>query len=241
MKNKLKVWHFSDSHTNHGLLQIPDNIDIAIFSGDCSNPRDKYQNEQKVLNFLCWYGLSVKATYKIFVAGNHDTSVEARLIKKEKFEEYGIIYLENESIELKFTVDPIKQETRSIKIWGSPVTPSFGVGWAFNKSREKLHDLWSTIPEDTDIVISHGPPKGILDLSYNRNNVLEFCGCSALKKRMLKIQPKLVCYGHIHNTEDIINAGYTKLSDYNTIYSNGSVVTDGKFGKLSSNGNIFEL
>lgn len=50
-----------------------------------------------------------------------------------------------------------------------------------------------------------------------------------------------MCFGHIHNCEDIINAGYTKQSSYGTIYSNGSVVTDGKFGITSSNGNIFEI
>jgi Icc-related predicted phosphoesterase len=109
------------------------------------------------------------------------------------------------------------------------------------KARDKIYKVWDSIPDDTDIVIVHGPPKGILDLSYNRNNQLEFCGCSALAKRIRKIQPKLCLFGHIHNCEDIINAGYTKHSDYNTIYSNGSVVTDGKFGKLSSNGNIFEI
>lgn len=58
---------------------------------------------------------------------------------------------------------------------------------------------------------------------------------------MRVIEPKLMCFGHIHNCEDIINAGYTKQSSYGTIYSNGSVVTDGKFGITSSNGNIFEI
>jgi Icc-related predicted phosphoesterase len=111
----------------------------------------------------------------------------------------------------------------------------------FNKKREKLHDVWASIPDDTDIVISHVPPMGILDLSYNRTNNLEFCGCNAFKKRMIQLQPKLCLFGHIHNCEDIINAGTTKLSAYKTVYSNGSVVTDGKFGKLSSKGNILEI
>ena len=58
---------------------------------------------------------------------------------------------------------------------------------------------------------------------------------------MLDLKPKLCLFGHIHNCEDIINAGIMKLSMRDTIYSNGSVVTDGKFGKLSSNGNIIEI
>jgi len=109
------------------------------------------------------------------------------------------------------------------------------------KARHKLFDTWEAIPEDTDILVVHGPPKGILDLSYNREHILEFCGCSALKKRVLKLNLKLMCFGHIHNNEDIINSGIMKLSNLITIFSNGSVVTDRKFGKLTSNGNILEI
>jgi hypothetical protein len=58
---------------------------------------------------------------------------------------------------------------------------------------------------------------------------------------MYLLKPKLCLFGHIHNNEDIINAGTMKLSNHDTIYSNGSVVTDGKFGKLSSHGNTFEI
>jgi Icc-related predicted phosphoesterase len=132
-------------------------------------------------------------------------------------------------------------EIEGLKIWGSPITPTFGTGWAFNKNRAKTHEVWAKIPDGTDIVVVHGPPKGVLDLSYDRLNQLEFCGDNSLKKKMLSLNPKLVCFGHIHNCEDIINAGTMKLSVSDTIYSNGSVVTDGKFGKLSSNGNIFEI
>lgn len=248
----MKIWHFSDTHTYHGLLKVPEDIDIAIFSGDCSNPRDIYANEQEVLNFLVWYGMEVKAKYKIFVAGNHDTSIEAKLVTRDKFKEYGIIYLENESVELNLndgwqnlansdkigsTIVPDKK----IKIWGSPITPSFGIGWSFNKKRDKLHDLWQTIPDNTDIIISHGPPKGCLDLSFDKTGKLEFCGCEALRKRCLQINPKLVCFGHIHSMEGATNAGFMKLGIGDTLYSNGSVVLDGKFGKVYTHGNIFEI
>lgn len=224
----MRILHISDTHSYHGLLTIPKDIDLVIHSGDCSNYREPYRNEQEVRDFISWYSnLDIK--YKIYVAGNHDSSIEAGYITQDNFQQAGITYLENESIEIEGT-----------KIWGSPYTPTFN-NWCFMKARDKLFDLWETIPEDTDIVITHGPPKGILDLSYNRANVLEYCGCNALKKRMLKIQPKLCLFGHVHNCQDIINAGYTKLSEYRTIFSNGSVVTDGKFGKLSSHGNIFEI
>ena len=226
----MKIWHISDTHTFHGLLNIPDGIDMVIHSGDCSNPSNPYNNEPEVREFIDWYS-SLPIKYKVFVAGNHDTSIEKRLVRPTDFTRKGIVYLENNSTEIE-----------GIRIWGTPITPSFGMGWAYNRSRDKMNKLWQSIPEGVDIVVSHGPPATILDLSYNRENELEFCGCSAMRKHMLKIEPKLVLFGHIHNCEDIINAGIRQLSAYpGTIYSNGSVVTDGKFGKLSSNGNIFEI
>lgn len=226
----MKIWHISDTHTFHSLLETPKDIDMIVFSGDCSNPKNPYENKEEVLNFI-EYMKSLDIQYKIFVAGNHDTSIERNFITQGDFLEAGITYLENDWVEIE-----------GLKIFGSPQTPSFGNGWAFNKKREKLHEHWKNIPDDVDIIVTHGPPKGVLDISYDRENNLERCGDSALLKRCLQIKPKLVCFGHIHNCEDIINAGTMTLSAHpETTYSNGSVVTDGKFGRLSSNGNIFNL
>lgn len=225
----MKIWHISDTHTFHGLLTIPDGIDMVIHSGDATNPKETYPNKVEMENFIFWFSkLPIK--WKIFVAGNHDTSIEKKLITKLDFASNGIIYLENDFTEIE-----------GIKIWGSPITPTFGTGWAFNKNRAKTHEVWNKIPDGTDIVICHGPPKGVLDLSFNVQNELEFCGDNSLKKKMISLNPKLCLFGHIHNCEDIINAGTMKLSITDTIFSNGSVVTDGKFGKLSSNGNIFNI
>lgn len=225
----MKIWHISDTHTYHGLLTVPEGIDMVIHSGDATNPRDPYASEQEMLNFISWFG-SLPIKHKVFVAGNHDLCIERNLVTKIDFMKNGIVYLENDYAEVE-----------GIKIWGSPFTPTFGQGWAFNKKRSALHDIWKEIPDDVDIVVVHGPPKGILDLAYHQLNCIEFCGDEALRKRMYLLKPKLCLFGHIHNNEDIINAGTMKLSNHNTIYSNGSVVTDGKFGKLSSHGNTFEI
>lgn len=159
-----------------------------------------------------------------------DTSVERKIITQWDFIDNNIIHLWDQQANIE-----------GFKIYGSPYTPTFGTGWAFNRDRGKIHKVWDNIPDNTDIVVTHGPPKGILDLSYNRDNELEYCGDLALKKRLKIIQPKLVCFGHIHNCDNITNQGYTKLSDHETIYSNGSIVTDGRFGQINNNGNIFEL
>lgn len=224
----MKIWHISDTHGYHDLLEIPNDIDCVIHSGDCSNYRNPYNNEPEVRNFITWFS-NLQIQYKIYVAGNHDTSIEKGLITKDNFEQAGINYLFNNTVIIE-----------GLKIWGSPYTPQF-CGWAFMKDRGKISRVWDKIPEDTDIVVCHGPPKAILDLTYNRDRETEMCGDSALKKRILKLQPKLVLFGHIHNYKDIINAGTVKLSICDTIFSNGSVVTDNEFGKLSSNGNVFDI
>jgi Icc-related predicted phosphoesterase len=211
-------------------LEVPTDIDMVIFSGDCSNPRDPYNNEPEVRGFIDWY-CTLKIPVKIFVAGNHDTSIEKRLVTKEDFTKHGIIYLENDDV----IID-------GIKIFGSPFSPTFGYGWAFNKDRNKLERIWrKIIDEDVDIVINHGPPKGILDLSFDRAGNLERCGDKSLLNRVMEVNPKLCLFGHIHDSGDIINQGTMKLSHLDTIFSNGSVMKDGRFGKLTSNGNILEI
>ena len=225
----MRIWHISDTHTYHDLLTIPQDIDLVIFSGDCSNPRNPYHNEPEVRDFLTWFsGLAIP--HKVMIAGNHDSSIEKGLVDKETIEALGIHYLENTNVTIE-----------GIKIFGSPWTPTF-CNWSFNKDRSKLERMWrNVIDDDCDIVIVHGPPQGILDLSMDRQNVMEFCGDKSLLNQVIKVQPKLMLFGHIHNCKGIINAGTRTIPGQDTIFSNGSVVTDGKFGKLSSNGNILEI
>jgi len=224
----MKIWHISDTHSYHKFLEIPEDIDMVIHSGDFSNYHDVLKNEPEALNFLSWFA-ALEIKHKVLIAGNHDAF--AIFLKfKELCIGLGVTYLENTEV----VID-------GLKIWGSPYTPQFG-NWHFMKSRAKIGRVWQSIPDDTDIIVTHGPPKGILDISEDRYHSIEFCGCSALKKRVLKMPNlKLMCFGHIHNNTDIINAGTMNLSTSDTIFSNGSVVTDGKFGRLSSNGNIIEL
>jgi len=226
----MKIWHISDTHGYHSLLSIPKNIDTVIHSGDFSDKGEVYKNELEAKYFLRWYS-NLEIKNKILVSGNHDAFA---FINGKEFRDlcsyYGIIYLENSDV----VID-------GIKIFGCPISPTYG-SWYFMKAREKMDRLWSNLSTDIDILITHTPPKGILDLSYNRRGEVERCGCNALRRHILfRIKPKLSLFGHIHNCEDLVNAGVLKLSTYETRFSNGSVVTDGKFGTLSSSGNIIDF
>jgi len=91
----IKIWHISDTHCLHNQLIIPDGIDMIIHSGDCSNNRDTAINSNQVVDFINWFS-NLQIQHKVFVAGNHDVSIERRLITPELIRSLGIIYLENE-------------------------------------------------------------------------------------------------------------------------------------------------
>lgn len=229
-KTELKILHISDTHGFHNQFSpyTWDNVDVVVHSGDCSNVMSPYLNEHEVRNFIEWYK-HVPVQYKIYVAGNHDTSIERRCVTKQDFTDNGIIYLENEEVVIE-----------GVKFYGSPITPTFGA-WAFMKKREKTHEVWQMIPDDTDVLIVHGPPKGIRDLSYDRNGNLEFCGDESLVKRCRKLGDtlQLVCFGHIHNMEGVLyNQGVSQYAHLKTTFSNAACVFDGRFDKgLTSFGN----
>lgn len=225
MKEKLKIWHISDTHAQHNLLEIPKNIDMVIHSGDSTNYHDIVRNQPEFDLFIEWFA-NLPIKHKILIAGNHDAWA-LKQYNKNKIKNLGIIYLEHE---FEFIEGKL--------IFGSPYTPTFG-NWHFMKDRSKLHQYWEELSTGIDILVTHGPPKFILDLSYNKNHQLEYCGDNSLFKKVMEIKPKYHLFGHIHNSEDCFNEGVRKFKDITFI--NSSVVTDGKFGKLSSNGNIFEI
>lgn len=225
----MKIWHISDTHGYHEQLEIPFGIDMIIHSGDCSNNINPYLNENEVRQFIDWYK-EVPVKHKIYVAGNHDTSIEKRLITKKDFEDAGIIYLEDDVVEIE-----------GLYIYGNPYTPKYG-NWAFMKTPEKLNRYWREVrPIYTDILVTHGPPKGILDKLYSRTREIDQCGDKNLLNMVKELEPSYHLFGHIHNVNDLMNSGTCKLSGISTTFSNATVVTDNKFGTLTSNGNILEI
>lgn len=169
----------SDTHNKHKRLIIPE-CDFLIHSGDISS----MGYEHEVIGFLSWFNKQ-KARYKIFIAGNHDWIFEKnRLLAKSLIPE-GVIYLEDESIELE-----------GLKFYGSPVQLEF-CNWAFNRTEESLARYWSNIPSDTDILITHSPAFGILD-EVNHNGI--HLGSPSLYNEITnRICPIISSVGHIHS------------------------------------------
>ena len=216
------VWHISDSHSLHRHLTVPD-ADIVIHSGDFADSRNSGVNCIQVANFIDWFSqLPIK--HKVVVAGNHDVAIERGMYGRSTFTDNNINYLENSGVTIE-----------GLNIYGSPYTPSFGVGWAFNKSRGSIGLLWENIPQDTDILVTHGPPKTILDF----NDELEPVGCKVLFNTVMKLPNlKLHCFGHVHNNKNIINTGLRIFNG--RTFSNGSIVKDGSY-EIVGSGNIINV
>jgi len=190
----------SDTHNHHQKIQLPKG-DILIHAGDYSN----IGTREDTISFMEWYAAQPHRT-KIFIAGNHDFYPERRPAEFRSLVPDPVCYLENESI----TVN-------GIKIWGSPYTPYYG-GLAFNKKRGKdSKAIWDLMPDDTDILLTHGPPHGVLDHSYRFTHV----GCEELKTKVDQVRPRYHIFGHVHEqpgTAQIEGTTYMNATQVNLFY-----------------------
>lgn len=214
---KYKITFISDTHGSHNsLTNLLDGGDYLIHSGDISS----LGGLTEIKNFLEWFNNLNQYTHKIFIAGNHDFWFEENdmLSIETLIKEYpNIRYLQDSY--LLTSVDDLPQ----FKIYGSPWQPKF-YNWAFNLPRngEKLKQKWEEIPEDTDLLITHGPPLFVLD----KNNSGLSCGCELLEREIFnRINPKIHLFGHIHEGYGYVNRGNTHFInasnlDYRNIFSN---------------------
>ncbi|MGQ0541098.1 MAG: metallophosphoesterase [Blastocatellia bacterium] len=174
----------SDTHNCNSQIAVPDG-DILIHSGDATITG----TVEEIKLFNKWFS-NLPHKRKIFVAGNHDWLFERNNDFARTLLNGEIIYLQDSPTEID-----------GLKIYGSPWQPRF-YDWAFNLMRgEELSRKWKLIPNDTNILITHGPPNGILD-EVPRSWGIDYTGCEELRKRIEEIavfgKLKLHLFGHIH-------------------------------------------
>jgi Icc-related predicted phosphoesterase len=182
MEKELKIHVISDTHTMHEALKLPGG-DMLIHAGDMSFKG----TIKEVLPFLEWFGAQ-PYSHLILIPGNHDFGFEQYFgVLEDECKRRNIHLLNDSGIEIE-----------GIKIWGSPITPFFN-NWAFNRQRgEDIKAHWKLIPTDTEILVTHGPPYGILDQTNSLFRESENVGCSDLLHKIARTQVKLHVFGHIH-------------------------------------------
>jgi Icc-related predicted phosphoesterase len=190
---KVRIVCISDTHNaSPGEGYTLPRGDILIYAGDLTNSGQP----SEIRKALAWLR-GADYENKIVVAGNHDISLdehfpnqheEAAEIRQMIRADDNITYLEHEStvIEIKGT---------EIKFFGSPYSPaSAEKQWAFQYPPDQAEQLWSSIPSDTTILITHTPPAGHLDTSAHWTRG----GCPALSEALSRIKPLLHVCGHCH-------------------------------------------
>ena len=206
----MKITFISDTHNKH--KQITEDLpggDLLIHAGDISSRGYKHEIQQ----FCKWFDSLGNYTVKTFIAGNHDFGFEKEPeMTKDIVGSYkDIVYLQDSF--LGYGVDL----ENYVKIYGSPWQPEFH-NWAFNlpKGGSEIERKWNNIPDDTDILITHGPAFGYLDTIMGQYDNL---GCELLTKRIKTIKPKIHVCGHIHS-------GYGYVFDGDTHFINASVLDE---------------
>jgi Icc-related predicted phosphoesterase len=179
----MKLLFLSDTHNKlvHFSHRLPE-VDFIFHSGDYSN----HGSQEELENFLDEFS-KLKSKYKIFIAGNHDyifqhyPALAERVVLNYK---ESITYLQDSYVTIE-----------GLTIYGSPWQPTY-FNHAFNLERhsDELKSKWDKIPPKTDILLTHGPPHGILDLT---NSGL-YVGCELLRFRLKSVKPLIHSFGHIH-------------------------------------------
>lgn len=197
----------SDTHSRLRNVAVPDG-DVLIHAGDLSgrtaqplasnlDPRGKLRG---LVQMDTWEQFRLLGdlphAHKLVIAGNHDHALQFEPNLGQKLaREYGLLFL-----------DAAPAEIAGVRVWGSAWTPWF-LDWAFNfpraseGERQAVHH-YSHIPDDTQLLVTHGPPRGILDqLDERGTSPGEHVGGTQLRERVRSL-PNLRAhvFGHIHSS-----------------------------------------
>lgn len=218
----MRIVCISDTHGLHKKMEhlLPEG-DVLIHAGDCTNVGKPNEIEE----FVYWFQDLKGFDTKIFIAGNHDFGFESyndirhnnetpwihNLLNEENLSQSNVVYLHDS----EFVIES-PEFSKPIKFYGSPWQPEF-YNWAFNLPRNglELEQKWVEIPDDTDILITHGPPHGIRDFTPQNLQV----GCELLRFRVEQLNPILHVFGHIHHA-------YGEAFIKDTLYINASTCTE---------------
>ncbi|MFA5599139.1 MAG: metallophosphatase domain-containing protein [Phenylobacterium sp.] len=179
----MKIVFISDLHSQLDFKVPP--CDVLCICGDITYHYTAVRQLEWINSTFKLWMEKVSAKYIVIIPGNHDAAFKH--LENSRIANIPWNLLINQTIEID-----------GVKFWGSPYTPYFA-RIAFEETEDGLRKIYEAIPKDTDIILSHGPPFGIGDLNFHN----EHCGSDALYDAVMKIKPKIVAYGHIHQDHGI--------------------------------------
>ncbi|HZU99952.1 MAG TPA: metallophosphoesterase [Planctomycetota bacterium] len=190
----MRIVATSDCHGHLTEAELPPG-DVLVLAGDVLLDGGLDRQRADLARLDEWFA-SLVYRKVVLVAGNHDWLFERDKTVRPR----NAIYLEDAGA----VID-------GVRFWGSPWQPEF-CDWAFNLPRDsdELREVWSRIPVGTDVLVTHGPPHGIMDRPWGKASP---AGCALLRERVREVKPRVHIFGHIH-------AGYGKHHEEGTWFLN---------------------
>ena len=176
------ILHISDTHGMHRRLGELPVADVVVHSGDFTMAG----SEAEAIDFLHWF-CDLPHPHKIFICGNHDECLYGAKIDGL---DSNVHYLCNSGVEID-----------GVKFYGVPMFMADCISGRQNRN-------YAAIPDDTDVLITHTPPYGILDFDDNTNY-----GSEELLQRLVEVSPHLHLFGHIHRQHGTTDNGITRFSN----------------------------
>jgi Icc-related predicted phosphoesterase len=192
----------SDTHTHEAGLKMPAG-DGLIVAGDITNLFKNGWDEQ-VRRFADWLKMQ-PYEFKAVIGGNHDRVLQMQ-------EEWARGLLGEES----YLCDS-EMRMGGLRVWGAPWTPAHDP-IAFNLPHEVIGAKWKLIPDGIDVLVTHGPPYGILDRTFEGPG-----GDLELLAAVERVRPLLHVFGHLHEGHGTRRVGKTS-------FVNASVAGGGDMG-----------
>lgn len=170
----MRIVIISDTHGQQDVLPELSG-DVLIHCGDLCGDDDG----RDLPHVDAWFA-EQDFPHRLAVAGNHDFLLQ----RLEQLGEPTLAHatlLHDQSISIE-----------GLKFYGAPWLPDLP-GWAYHLDDDERKAKWEMIPLDTDVLITHTPPAGILDQKGD-----EHLGCPYLRDRVFEVRPRLHCFGHVH-------------------------------------------
>lgn len=198
--NPIDILHLSDTHGQHKNLKSLPEADVIVHSGDFTFAG----SEEEAYDFMNWF-CNLPYKHKIFIAGNHDMCM------------YGADHIDGLSRNVHYLYNN-SVVIDGIKFYGIPM-------FMEDCMDGNLDVFINNIPDDTDVLITHMPPKGTYDLA-NYGKGPEHRGNATLAELLKKLHPTCHLFGHEHDA-------YGKTIKENVIYSNACVV-DSRYNLINN-------
>jgi len=238
-ENYTRIACISDTHGKHRQVSVPQ-CDVLLHGGDFTQTgehrlvrdvdnyfeqllvgEDTRRRTKEISNdSLSPSNCNGPVGEVICIAGNHDLTFQPETYA-DNWKTFHPIHgpLDTKITQSLLTHCTYLQDesyvSKNVKFYGSPWSPKFGYGMAFNQTRHEIHRKWDLIPSDTDVLITHGPPIGRGDLVHNGQRA----GCvNLLQQVQTRVKPRIHLFGHIHEDYGVTNDG-------TTLFVNGSSCT----------------